>query len=120
MPTTLSIREVTRTYSVTARTLRFYEDEGLLTPERTNDTPRRQTVRRYGPDALAALRLILDWRHLGFSIAEIRTHLALPTDQRPAHARNKYAERDALLADTQTSISAIRMELGSLMCGPAQ
>ena len=32
--TTYTIRQLTKEFSVTARTLRFYEDEGLITPQR--------------------------------------------------------------------------------------
>ena len=34
MNRTFTIRQLTKEFSVTARTLRFYEDEGLIGPER--------------------------------------------------------------------------------------
>jgi len=34
MSRTFTIRQLTKEFSVTARTLRFYEDEGMIAPER--------------------------------------------------------------------------------------
>ena len=38
MSRTYTIRQLTKEFSVTARTLRFYEDEGLIAPERRGQT----------------------------------------------------------------------------------
>lgn len=61
-----SITELTREFGVSTRTLRFYEDEGLLQPERRGRTRLfRSTDRRL-------LQEILRGRRIGFTIAEIR------------------------------------------------
>ncbi|WP_242002268.1 MerR family transcriptional regulator [Kribbella steppae] len=68
MPTqTWSIAELAAEYDVTLRTIRFYEDRGLLTPER------RGTVRVYHPRDKVRLGLILRGKRLGFSLDEIAT-----------------------------------------------
>ncbi|MFI5709874.1 MerR family DNA-binding transcriptional regulator [Kribbella sp. NPDC051620] len=64
---TWSIAELAAEYDVTLRTIRFYEDRGLLTPER------RGTVRIYHPRDRVRLALILRGKRLGFSLDEIAT-----------------------------------------------
>lgn len=64
---TWTIAEVARDYGVTARTLRFYEDRGLLTPER------RGTQRVFHPRDRVRLELVLRGRRLGFSLLQIAT-----------------------------------------------
>ncbi|MGA1803642.1 MerR family transcriptional regulator [Rhizobium sp. HT1-10] len=61
-----SITELTREFGVSTRTLRFYEDEGLIHPERRGRTRLfRQADRRL-------IAEILRGRRIGFTIAEIR------------------------------------------------
>ena len=62
---TWSIAELAAEYDVTLRTIRFYEDRGLLTPER------RGTTRVYHPRDKVRLGLILRGKRLGFSLGEI-------------------------------------------------
>ena len=62
---TWSIAELAAEYDVTHRTIRFYEDRGLLTPER------RGTTRVYHPRDRVRLALILRGKRLGFSLDEI-------------------------------------------------
>lgn len=64
---TWSIAELAVEYDVTLRTIRFYEDRGLLTPER------RGTVRVYHPRDKVRLGLILRGKRLGFSLDDIAT-----------------------------------------------
>ena len=56
---------------MTPRALRFYEDKGLLSPER------RGTSRVYSGRDRARLQLILRGKRTGFSLAEISELLAL-------------------------------------------
>ncbi|MGW6281837.1 MerR family transcriptional regulator [Kribbella sp. NPDC055071] len=67
MPETWTIAELAAEYDVTLRTIRFYEDRGLLTPER------RGTVRIYHPRDKVRLNLILRGKRLGFSLDDIAT-----------------------------------------------
>ncbi|WP_344209757.1 MerR family DNA-binding transcriptional regulator [Kribbella sancticallisti] len=64
---TWTIAELAAEYDVTLRTIRFYEDRGLLTPER------RGTVRVYHARDRVRLGLILRGKRLGFSLDEIAT-----------------------------------------------
>ncbi len=61
-----TITELTREFGVSTRTLRFYEDEGLLKPGR------RGRTRLFRPSDRVLLKQILRGKRLGFSIAEIR------------------------------------------------
>ena len=60
-----SISELSQEFDVTTRAIRFYEDEGLLEPQR----PGRQRV--YSGRDRVRLKLILRGKRLGFSLSEI-------------------------------------------------
>lgn len=64
---TWSITDLADEYGVTLRTIRFYEDRGLLSPER------RGTTRLFHPRDRVRLELILRGRRLGFSLDQIAT-----------------------------------------------
>jgi len=66
-----SIGDLAREFDVTLRTIRFYEDEGLL-------SPRREGSRRiYSKRDQVRLKLILRGKRLGFSLADVREMLEL-------------------------------------------
>src|SRR5437764_3649085 len=66
-----SIAELAREFAVTPRTIRFYEDEGLIKPQRHG------LVRVYSAGDRARLGWILRGKRLGFSLAEIKELLDL-------------------------------------------
>ena len=66
-----SIAELARAFAVTARTIRFYEDEGLIKPRRQG------TQRLYSAGDHARLGWILRGKRLGFTLAEIKELLDL-------------------------------------------
>lgn len=61
-----TISDLSAEFGVTARALRFYEDEGLIAPER------RGLARIYSKRDRARLAWILRGKRVGFSLAEIR------------------------------------------------
>jgi len=61
-----TITELTREFGISTRTLRFYEDEGLIHPER------RGRTRLYRSSDRRLVREILRGRRIGFTLAEIR------------------------------------------------
>ena len=65
-----TIGDLAREFSVTLRTLRFYEDRGLLSPRREG------TVRIYDARDRDRLSVILKGKQLGFTLAEIRAMVA--------------------------------------------
>lgn len=60
-----TISDMASLYGVSLRTLRFYEDKGLLYPRRQG------TARFYSPSDRIRLQLILKGKRLGFSLSEI-------------------------------------------------
>jgi len=77
--TTWTISDLAGEFGVTLRTLRHYEDVGLLTPER------RGTTRVFHPRDRIRLQLILRGRRLGFSLPEIATIVNM-YDEQPGEA----------------------------------
>ncbi|WOK37506.1 MerR family DNA-binding transcriptional regulator [Sphingomonas sp. C3-2] len=65
------IQEVSALLGITPRTLRFYEDKGLITPQRVGKT------RIYTRREIGRMQLILRGKKLGFSIREIQEFLDL-------------------------------------------
>lgn len=65
------IQDLARELGVTARTLRFYEDKGLISPLRVGST------RIYTKRDVVRMQLILRGKKLGFTIREIREFLDL-------------------------------------------
>ena len=59
-----TIRELADEFNVTTRTLRFYEEKGLISPKRDNK------VRYYSAADRTRLRLILRGKRLGLSLEE--------------------------------------------------
>ncbi|MGE4429554.1 MAG: MerR family DNA-binding transcriptional regulator [Sphingobium sp.] len=72
------IHDVALQLGVTQRTLRFYEDKGLIEPHRVG------TTRVYSRREIGRIQLVLRGKRLGFSIREIKEFLDL-YDADPDH-----------------------------------
>jgi DNA-binding transcriptional MerR regulator len=59
-----SISDLSKEFDITTRSIRFYEDQGLITPARKGQT------RIYNQRDKVRLKLILRGKRLGFSLAE--------------------------------------------------
>ncbi|MEO0440001.1 MAG: MerR family DNA-binding transcriptional regulator [Pseudomonadota bacterium] len=68
---TFTISDLSEEFGVTARALRFYEDEGLITPQR------KGLSRIYGKRDRARLAWIMRAKNVGFSLSEIREMIDL-------------------------------------------
>jgi DNA-binding transcriptional MerR regulator len=66
MPKTYTISELAEEFGVSTRTLRHYEDQGLVTPARQG------LQRRYSPRDRVRLKLALRGKRLGFSLSALR------------------------------------------------
>jgi DNA-binding transcriptional MerR regulator len=115
---TYSIRDLTRELGVTARTLRHYEDEGLLAPER------RGLARVYSSRDRARLTLILRGRRVGFSLAEMGEILDLYDTgdggmTQLHYAKKKFGERIGALERQKHDIeeAIAELKLGLTMIG---
>ena len=68
---TYSISDLANELDITTRAIRFYEEQGMLTPTR------RGQERIYSPKDRVALKLILRGRRIGFILAEIQEMIDL-------------------------------------------
>jgi DNA-binding transcriptional MerR regulator len=107
-----TIRELADRFDVTARTLRFYEQKGLLTPRR------RGATRVYSAADTARLDLILRGRRVGFSLEEIKEmqeldRLGEQSSSRLAIALSRFRDRIATLERQRADIEHALAELTS-------
>ncbi|HML14119.1 MAG TPA: MerR family DNA-binding transcriptional regulator [Xanthobacteraceae bacterium] len=105
-----SIRDLTKEFAVSARTLRFYEEKGLLAPRRNGER------RLYGRRDRARLRYVLMGKRVGFSLEEVREMLDLYDlgDGRRTQlqvALAKFQERAARLEQQRAEIDRAIAEL---------
>jgi DNA-binding transcriptional MerR regulator len=107
---TYSISELASELEVTTRTIRFYEEQGMLAPTR------RGQERIYSPKDRVTLQLILRGKRIGFSLAECKTLIELYD---PAAGNRKQlqslldmiAERRLQLEQQLMDIRQIQLEL---------
>ncbi len=105
-----SISDLSTEFGITPRALRFYEDEGLISPER------RGLARIYSQRDRARLAWILRGKRVGFSLADIRQMIDLYDlgDGRRAQRAitiERCRERIATLQAQRTDIDAAILEL---------
>ena len=99
-----TVTDLAAELGITARTLRFYEDKGLIQPRRLGAT------RVYSNRERARMILILRGKRLGFSIREIKDYLDL-YDADPRHETQtrallaKIAQRRVQLEEQRVAIT---------------
>jgi DNA-binding transcriptional MerR regulator len=113
-PPTFSISDLAQEFALTTRAIRFYEDEGLISPTREGRN------RVYGVRERTRLKLILRGKRLGLSLSEIREILDLyETDLDESPQLRKFVEvlerRRALLLQQREDIEAVLAELDPLL-----
>ena len=107
---TWTIGELAEEFDTTLRTIRFYEDRGLLAPERQG------TTRIFHDRDRVRLQLILRGKRLGFSLLEIRELLDLYEVGRNERAQlamfiEMLGERRARLLQQKEDIDAVLEEI---------
>ena len=111
---TYSITDLSDEFGVTARALRFYEDEGLIAPERQG------LARIYSRRDRARLAWILRGKRVGFSLADIREMIDLyDADEEHEEQRRvtaaKCKARIELLTRQKNDIDAAIAELSDFV-----
>jgi DNA-binding transcriptional MerR regulator len=81
-PRLLTVTQFGEQLGLTPRAIRFYEDKGLITPERVGAT------RVYSKREAARMKLILRGKRLGFSLRDIKQFLDL-YDLDPEHGEQR-------------------------------
>jgi DNA-binding transcriptional MerR regulator len=110
---TFTITDLAREFDVTTRTIRFYEDEGLISPARKGQ------ARLFSHRDRVRLKLILRGKRLGFSLGEIREIVDM-YDAEPGETGQlrffltKIAERRALLERQRADIADTLAELAEI------
>ena len=108
--TTYGIGELARDFDVTTRTIRFYEEAGLLNPSRDGQQ------RVYTDADRVKLKLILRGKRLGFSLSESRDLIEM-YDPESGNTRQlnalleKIQERREQLAEQMREIQLMQVEL---------
>lgn len=74
----MKVKEVSQLTGISVRTLHYYDDIGLLTPDHTTEAG----YRLYSDDNLATLQQILFFRELDFPLKKIKELLTSPTFDR--------------------------------------
>jgi DNA-binding transcriptional MerR regulator len=110
METTYTITELSREFNDTPRAIRFYEDQGLLSP--TREGRRRIYSRR----DRVRLKLILRGKRLGFQLSETRALFELYDSDHGALGQMQYFlekihERREILEQQRRDIEAVLSEL---------
>ena len=105
-----SVTQLGTDLGVSARTIRFYEDKGLISPQRAGNN------RVYTLRDRARMSLILRGKKLGFSLREIKEYLDL-YDADPTHAKQlrlllkAVGSRILQLEDQQVALTEALSEL---------
>jgi DNA-binding transcriptional MerR regulator len=113
MSSSYTITQLAQEFDVTTRTIRFYEDQGLLSPTRNGQ------MRVYSPRDRVRLKLVLRGKRLGFSLGEIREMLDM-YDTEPGELGQlelflaKINERRTLLRQQQHDIELTLKELDDI------
>ena len=110
---TWTIAEIAEELGITHRTVRYYEDLGLISPER------RGTVRVFHPRDRIRLQLVLRGKRLGFPLEEIRTIVDMYDEQPGEAGQLRYLlgqidDRRAELEQRKRDVEAALAELDDL------
>jgi DNA-binding transcriptional MerR regulator len=97
---TFSIGELAKEFDVTPRSIRFYEEQGLLAPKRVGQS------RIYGKKDRVRLKLILRGKRLGFSLSETKTLFSLYD----SHMNSKI-QLQAMLEMTEQKRAILKQQL---------
>ena len=108
----MKIGELAEAAGLTAKTVRFYEGEGILPP-----APRMASgYRSYGPSDIERLTFVRQAKLMGLSLDEIKETLSLHDSEEPTcvHVRGLLDEKIAHVDKVLADLRQFRKELGEL------
>ncbi len=117
----LAISEMSELFGVTLRTLRFYEEKGLLNPVR------RGARRFYSTQDVGRMRVILQAKKIGLTLSEIRRVIKLVESDTPrgeqfselqaiCHGQQQIlAEQKAMLDEQIAEVDTVMTSLNALV-----
>lgn len=103
---TYTITDLAREFDITTRAIRFYEDQGLLSPKREGAGGR---TRVYGARERIRLKLTLRGKRLGFSLSEIKALVDMYESPKDSAAQLKHFL--AMLAQHREALERQREDL---------
>ena len=108
----MNISEAARRSGLTSKTIRYYEEIGLITPARRGDNGYRQ----YESSAIEELQFLARARDVGFDLDECRQLLSLQRDKdrQSRHARQLVLEKSAKLQERIDRLQAMQAVLESM------
>jgi DNA-binding transcriptional MerR regulator len=114
-PLTYTITELSREFDITPRAIRFYEDQGLLSPNREGPGGRNRV---YTARERTHLKLTLRGKRLGLSLSDIKSLVDMyrsPKDSEPQLQRfiAVLAQHRAALEQQQEDIDALLAEISA-------
>jgi DNA-binding transcriptional MerR regulator len=125
----IRIGEMAKKYGITLRTLRFYEDKGLISPKRDGAT------RLYSRRDNARLKLILLGRKVGFSLRDVKQMMDLydpkgantkqlrlaleKSEKQLSRLQKQRAVIDDAIKELSNTISTVRQMLSDRTLTPA-
>ena len=110
---TYTISDLAKEFDVTPRAIRFYEDQGLISPSR------KGSRRIYKERDRIRLKLILRGKRLGFSLAEVKESFELYDSDlgevgQLSYLLEKITQRRAILEQQQKDIKIVLAEMGDV------
>ena len=105
------IGDLAREFDVSLRTLRFYEDRGLISPQRSGST------RLYSNEDRKRLKIIILAKNVGFSLIDIEALLNIyddqDNDQDVSSITDKFKEQLSRLESQKDELQRSMDELGN-------
>ena len=112
---TYTITELSREFDITPRAIRFYEDQGLLSPNREGPGGRNRV---YSARERTHLKLTLRGKRLGLSLSDIKSLVDMYTSPKDSEAQLQrfiavLAQHRAALEQQQDDIDALLTEISA-------
>jgi DNA-binding transcriptional MerR regulator len=111
------IGEVASMFDISTKTLRIYDQIGLLKPSYTNG---ESGYRYYNPNQLSRLEVILNLKKIGFSLKEIALFVngEVSNNEITTIFQNKYIQLQSTIDTLQYNMELIEVMISSVKQGP--